>query len=232
LISIKHLTHSENKTIRKRREPIRLRTANGIIQGTHEVGVYVKDLNDERITAIILKDCPAVISLGLICNEDGFDYVWRNASCPYLQKNGGKKVYCHPHQNVPTIAPATSAGGDSGKAAENSKDDVSTEEFEKAPAKDAGGDAGKEEDAASSNAGGDSGGSSSKAGGDFGGKAEKPKPEKCEICKPIHDLFTHTPKDPECEICNKSKIMRAPCRRKDMIASVTLTKRNGHLNRN
>jgi hypothetical protein len=124
LISRCNLTPREKKTIRKRSEPIHLQTANGIIQGTHEADVYVKDLNDEKITCIIVKDCPALISLGLICTENGYDYIWKNDSCPYLQKDGGKKIYCHPLQNVPTIAPATSAEGDFGKVAEESKDEA------------------------------------------------------------------------------------------------------------
>ena len=187
-----------------------MQTANGIIQGTHEADVYVKDLNDEKITCIIVKDCPALISLGLICTENGYDYIWKNALCPYLQKDGGKKIYCHPLQNVPTIAPATSAEGDFGKVAEESKDEA--EKQGDGPSRDTSASPDKQEKIK-----GPLSDFSGKAGGDSSVKAEKSKPE---TCKPCHDLFTHTPKDPECEICNKSKIMRAPCRRKDKKAAL------------
>ena len=37
---------------------------------------------------------------------------------------------------------------------------------------------------------------------------------KVERCSGKHSVFTHFPKDPNCEICIKTKITRASCRRR------------------
>ena len=124
LISKCNLTPREKKTIRKRVNRFTCKPPMELSKARTKPTYMSKDLNDEKITCIIVKDCPALISLGLICTENGYDYILKNDSCPYLQKDGGKKIYCHPLQNVPTIAPATSAEGDFGKVAEESKDDA------------------------------------------------------------------------------------------------------------
>ena len=53
-----------------------------------------------------MEDAPAVLSLGKLCSENGYNYVWRFGLDPYLEK-GGLKVYCRHANNVPMITPAS-----------------------------------------------------------------------------------------------------------------------------
>ena len=53
--------------------------------------------------AIILKNTPAVLSLGKLVDQEGFDYIWRTTTTPFLQK-GTIKVLCYPTHDVPFIA--------------------------------------------------------------------------------------------------------------------------------
>jgi hypothetical protein len=167
-----------------------------------------------------------VISLGLICDENGYDYVGRSTESPYLQKEGGAQVYCKPVQNVPVIAPAPEAGGDSNASASeaggdsNAKGKDSKTHKGGGPLRDTSASPDKEKPIAKEK--------------ETAKEVEKenneapcsptPKsevtPTKASSTKPGpansgHDLLTHSPKDPNCEICNKSKIMRAQCRRKN-----------------
>ena len=88
-----------------------LATANGIIECRHEVDIYVEEL-DTTITALVVQDAPTLISLGRLCLEHGYDYIWKHGQVPFLQK-GDKTVLCQPSHNVPMITPAPLAGGNS-----------------------------------------------------------------------------------------------------------------------
>jgi len=67
------LTNSERKTVRRMKVPFETQTANGITIAYFQATVHVRDL-DENITAILLDDTPAIISLGLLCVENGWRY--------------------------------------------------------------------------------------------------------------------------------------------------------------
>ena len=43
-----------------------------------------------------------VLSLGLLCDQSGFDYHWIHGKIPYLKK-GNLKVLTYPEHNVPLI---------------------------------------------------------------------------------------------------------------------------------
>ena len=61
-------------------------TANGEVQTHEEATVYVKDL-DLSLTNKTLEDTPAVLSLGKLCDENGYSYEWINGQKPHLIKN-------------------------------------------------------------------------------------------------------------------------------------------------
>ena len=50
-----------------------------------------------------LLDCTvAVLSLGLLCDENGYSYTWRPQETPFLSK-GNDRIMCYPNHNVPFI---------------------------------------------------------------------------------------------------------------------------------
>ena len=62
-------------------------TANGEVQ-THEgATVYVKELV-RFLTMKVLENTPAVVSLGKLCDENGYSYEWINGQKPHLNKAG------------------------------------------------------------------------------------------------------------------------------------------------
>ena len=56
---------------------------------------------------------------------------------------------------------------------------------------------------------------STSSGSDSKGLSEPPRPDPLLSgkVKGSHSLFTHFPKDPKCEICKRTKLSRASCRR-------------------
>ena len=67
-------------------------TANGEVQTHEEAIVYVKEL-DMFLTMKVLDNTPAVLSLGKLCDENGYSYEWINEQKPYLIKQG-KRIMC------------------------------------------------------------------------------------------------------------------------------------------
>jgi hypothetical protein len=125
LISKKDLTTKEKKSIRRLRHTVCLQTANGIITVTHEVDVRVRELGNEKVTAIVMENAPAVLSLGKLCEENGYDYIWRSGTKPYLQK-GGLRVICQEINNVPLITPACERAGVDSEQGEKPEEETVT----------------------------------------------------------------------------------------------------------
>ena len=62
----------------------------------------MKDM-DEHVTATILDDAPPVLSLGKLCIEHGWSYVWDPGSRWPILKKGTRALKCHVVHNVPNI---------------------------------------------------------------------------------------------------------------------------------
>ena len=60
-------------------------TAREEVQTHEEATVYVKKL-DIFLTMQVLEDTPAVLSLGKLCDENGYSYEWINGRKPHLIK--------------------------------------------------------------------------------------------------------------------------------------------------
>ena len=74
-------------TLTKSCSPTIVTTANGEVQTHEEATVYVKEL-DIFLTMKVLENTPAVLSLGKLCDENGYSYEWINGQKPHLIKNG------------------------------------------------------------------------------------------------------------------------------------------------
>ena len=83
MISKKDLSNAEMDTLTKSCSPTILITANGEVQTHEEAIVYVKEL-DIFLTMQVLKNTPAALSIGKLCNENGYSYEWISGQKPHL----------------------------------------------------------------------------------------------------------------------------------------------------
>ena len=83
MISEKDLSDAEMDTLTKSCSPTIVITANGEVQTHEEATVYVKEL-DKILTMKVLENTPAALSLGKLCDENGYSYEWINGQKPHL----------------------------------------------------------------------------------------------------------------------------------------------------
>ena len=83
MISKKDLNDAEMDILTKSCSPTTVITANGEVQTHEEATVYVKEF-DIFLTMKVLEDTPAVLSLGKLCDENGYSYEWTNGQKPHL----------------------------------------------------------------------------------------------------------------------------------------------------
>ena len=112
VISKKDLSDAEMETLTKLCCPTRVITANGEVQTHEEAAVYVKEL-DIFLTMKVLENTPAVLSLGKLCDENGYSYEWTNGQKPHLIKNG-IRIQCNTENFFPIVVPGLSASSSSG----------------------------------------------------------------------------------------------------------------------
>ena len=112
MISKKDLSNAEMVTLTKSCSPTIVITANGEVQTHEEAIVYVKEL-DIFLTIKVLENTPAVLSLGKLCDENGYSYEWINGQKPHLIKDG-IRIICNTENFVPIVVPGLSASSSSG----------------------------------------------------------------------------------------------------------------------
>ena len=101
MISRKDLNDAEMDTLTKSCSPTTVITANGEVQTHEDATVYVKEL-DIFLTMKVLEDTPAVLSLGKLCDENGYSYERINGQKPHLIKNG-IRIQCNTENFVPIV---------------------------------------------------------------------------------------------------------------------------------
>ena len=94
-------------TFTKSCSPTIVITANGEVQTHEEATVYVKEL-DIFFTMKVLENTPGVLSLGKLCDENGYSYEWINGQKPHLIKNG-IRIPCNTENFVPIVVPGLSS---------------------------------------------------------------------------------------------------------------------------
>ena len=107
MISKKDLSNAEMDTLTKSCSPTIVITANGEVQTQEEAIVYVKEL-DMFLTLKVLENTPAVLSLGKLCDENGYSYEWINGQKPHLIKDGIRLI-CNTESFVPIVVPGLSS---------------------------------------------------------------------------------------------------------------------------
>ena len=115
MISKKDLSKAEMDTLTKSCSPAIVITANGEVQTHEEAIVYVKEL-DIFFTMKVLENTPAVLSLGKLCDENGYSYEWINGQKPHLIKNG-IRIICNTENFVPIVVPGLSSSSSGSSSA-------------------------------------------------------------------------------------------------------------------
>ena len=103
IISKKDLSNAEMDILTKSCSPTIVITANGEVQTHEEAIVYVKEL-DIFLTMKVLENTPAVLSLGKLCDENGYSYKWINGQKPRLIKDG-IRIICITENFVHIVVP-------------------------------------------------------------------------------------------------------------------------------
>ena len=106
-------------TLTKSCSPTIVITANGEVQTHEEATVYVKEL-DIFLIMKVLENTPAVLSLGKLCDENGYSYEWINGQKPHLIKNG-IRIQCNTENFVPIVVPGLSTNSSSGSDSSTSR---------------------------------------------------------------------------------------------------------------
>ena len=107
MISKKDLSDAEMDTLTKSCSPTIVITANGEVQTHEEATVDVKEL-ETFLTMKVLENAPAVLSLGKLCDENGYSYEWINGQKPHLIKDG-IRIICNTGNFVPIVVPGLSS---------------------------------------------------------------------------------------------------------------------------
>ena len=126
MISKKDLSEAEMDTLTKSCSPTIVITANGEVQTHEEAIMYVKEL-DIFLTMKVLEDTPAVLSLGKLCDENGYSYEWINGQKPHLIEDG-IRIQCNTENFVPIVVPGLSKTSSSGSHPSNFNDTFKTGE--------------------------------------------------------------------------------------------------------
>ena len=72
--------------------------------------VYLPFL-EKSVWAYVMRDCPTILSLGILCNDEGWNYSWQNGKDPVLWKDK-VAIRLHSKQKVPMMYAAASTGND------------------------------------------------------------------------------------------------------------------------
>ena len=119
MISKKDLSDAEMDPLTKSCSPTIVITANGEVQTQEEATVYVREL-DIFLTMKVLENTPAVLSLGKLCDENGYSYEWINGQKPHRIKNG-IRIQCNTENFFPIVVPGLSASSSSGSDPSSSR---------------------------------------------------------------------------------------------------------------
>ena len=85
MISKKDLKSAELETLTTPKNPTTVITANGEVQTHEEATIYIKEL-EKFLTMKVLKDTPAVLTLGKLFDEHGYSYEWITGQKQHLIK--------------------------------------------------------------------------------------------------------------------------------------------------
>ena len=260
MISKQDLSDAEMDTLTKSCSPTIVITANGEVQTHEEATVYVKEL-DIFLTMKVPENTPAVLSLGKLCDENGYSYEWINGQKPHLIKNG-IRIPCNTENFVPIVVPglSSSSSGSSSTSKTPSKQESHSSSSSSASSSSptvSEIQIREREDGINNDTSpvqvstsvDDRSGQPDETTIERGNPLDSEIPEWLQEFRenlvddeiPVHggshassshetslepkinrredlgkhSVYTHFPKDRNCEICKRTKVTRAPCRRRN-----------------
>ena len=176
--------------------------------------MYVKELK-QFLTMKVLENTPAVLSLGKLCDENGYSYEWINGQKPHLIKNG-IRIICNTENFVPIVVPGLSTSSSSSSRPSTSMTPSRQETHHPTSTSSSSSSPTKEwlqefrenlvDERVLEHR--DSHASSSHE------VSLEPTPKRSDDLGE-HSAYSHFTKDRNCEICQRTKITRAPCRRRN-----------------
>ena len=111
MLSRKDLNSAELEAVKVSKSPTTVVAANGEVPTKEEATVHVKELG-LFMTVMLLEDTPAVLSLGKLCEDHGYNCHWTSGQKPYLIKNGRRRK-CNTVNYVPIVVRGLSTGSSS-----------------------------------------------------------------------------------------------------------------------
>ena len=241
MISKKDLSDAEMDTLTKSCSPAIVITANGEVQTHEEAIVYVKEL-DIFLTMKVLDNTPAVLSLGKLCDENGYSYEW----ILWIFINF-KDTYETGESFFFSSSSSSSSSPTVGEIHVREREDATNSDISPVPVTNLVDDGSGQPDGIQANKnpkpnkketaierrnssdseipewlqefreifGNDEiplqGGSHASSSHEV--SLESTTKRREDLGK--HSVYTHFPKDRNCEICKRTKITRAPCRRRN-----------------
>ena len=202
------------------------------VQTNEEAQVYVYDL-DLFVTVQLLEDTPAVLSLGKLCEEHGFTSEWASGQTPHLTKQG-KEILCKTENvllmvvpglssNCGTSASPTSPSQDSSSTPSSTPSSPASERSDELAPGNCSCDPSRDQSSISDDRLRDLpewleeftenlGDTEVRAHAHISHDSDSDRPTK--VASKKHYIFTQFPKDRNCEVCWRTKMTRAPCRRR------------------
>ena len=101
VVSRKDLNSAALETVRISKSPTMVLTASGEVPTKEEATVHVWEL-DLFVTVLLLEDTLAVLSLGKLCEDHGYNCHWISGQKPHLIQNG-RQIDCNTANYVPFV---------------------------------------------------------------------------------------------------------------------------------
>ena len=111
MVSRKGLNSAESDTVRTSKSPTTAVKANGEVLTKEEATAYVRELC-LFVTVMLLEGAPAVLSLAKLCEDHRYNYHWTSGQKPKLFKHG-RKIECNTANYEPFVVPGVSTSSSS-----------------------------------------------------------------------------------------------------------------------
>ena len=207
-IDKRHLSQQGRKTIVKMEKSISFDTAAGSITVDASVPLQSKSIGE--IDAVLLKDSPAVITVGRRCMEQGYSFHWDPFKPPVITHPDGTKVTCVVENYCPyvveeggvacalTATEGTSSSSSSSRAPARDDDQAQPAKEQTDLVEGALPPSIQDKDKNT----------------DDDQKDRKVDKDDIPLMKieatSVYHLLTHTPKNPYCPACQRAKLQRKP----------------------
>ena len=110
LVAMHQLHEAEKRTIKSLPSDRQIQCASGAMT-IHKMAQLNVPFLKKAVWAYVMKDCPTILSLGILCNDEGWNYSRRNGQELALWRKD-EIIQLYSKQKVPMIYAAASTGND------------------------------------------------------------------------------------------------------------------------